>query len=329
LAGYVLAQGQKYRQNGGMTICIIHTGGTIAMRAGPYGLAPAEGVLEAGLAALGDIGAYDLVHLRPPIDSANARFEDWNKIGEIIAADIGTHLGSGQNRYTGFVITHGTDTLAFTAAALSFALIGLTRPVVVTGAMQPLEAAGTDALDNLRGAVAAARSAPAGVWVYFAGKLMHGARVRKAHSMDMDAFTAAPSSTAARRDGLFDFQPYGNPDIGVLTMAPNQSPRALAAMLAQCDGAVLRVFGAGTIPNDPALTAALIAAHARGALMIAVSQAPLGGIKLGSYAAGSALIRSGVVDGRATTFEAAYCKLAHVLSHGPHEMLAADLCGEM
>lgn len=294
------------------------------MRAGPNGLAPAQGVLEAGLAALGEVGPYEVLHLLPAIDSANARFEDWNRIGAAII--------NGHNRYAGFVITHGTDTLAFTAAALSFALIGLQRPVIVTGAMQPLGTNGGDAEGNLRGAIAAARSAPAGVWVHFAQRLLQGARVRKAHSQNADAFTAAPSNVAARRaqDG-FDaaYLPYSAPSIGVVSMAPNQSARAIAAMLEQCDGAVLRVFGAGTIPGDPDLIAALNAATSRGTVMIAVSQAPLGGVMLGTYAAGAPLVQAGVVDGRAMTFEAAYCKLAHILAHGPRTMLASDLCGEM
>ena len=137
-----------------MTICIIHTGGTIAMRAGPDGLAPADGVREAGLEALARAGIArgetEVVHLTPAIDSANARFADWNRIAEVIHA--------GESHYSGFVVTHGTDTLAYTAA-LSFALVGLARPVIVTGSMLPLEAAGTDARQNLGDALLAATRA--------------------------------------------------------------------------------------------------------------------------------------------------------------------------
>lgn len=315
------------RQNGRMTICIIHTGGTIAMRAGPKGLAPAAGVIEAGIAALARAGIAagqtELVHLHPAIDSANARFADWNRIAALIAA--------GQSRYRGFVVTHGTDTLAFTAAALCFALPALSCPVIITGAMLPLEAAGSDGARNLGDALhAAARAAP-GVWVQFAGRLMAGARVRKAHSHSLDAFCATGGGVS-RRAGLAGdtaYLPYGAPEIGVLTMAPNQSAAAQAAMLGACAGAVLRVFGAGTIPNDAALQRALMAAQARGVLMIAVSQCPDGGVALGSYAAGGGLAAAGVVDGRTITFEAAYAKLAHALAHGGRDVLAADLCGEM
>lgn len=306
-----------------MTICIIHTGGTIAMQAGRDGLAPAQGVLEAGLAGLAQAGTLrgptELVQLAPLIDSANARFADWNRIAAVIAA--------GQDTYRGFVVTHGTDTLAYTAAALSFALVGLTRPVVVTGSMLPFGADGSDAGRNLGDAMLALGAAPAGVWVQFAGQLMAGARVRKAHSHGLDAFTARDGGVSLRK-GAPAFLPYGAPELAVLSMAPNTSPRAFAAALGAVEGAVLRVFGAGTIPNDPAIEAALMAAAARGALMVAVSQCENGGIALGTYAAGAALARAGVVDGGAITESAAYAKLAHALAHGGRDTLAADLCGE-
>ncbi len=309
---------------GVVTICIIHTGGTIAMRSGPEGLAPADGVLEAGLAALADAGIArgqtKMVHLTPAIDSANARIADWNRIAEVIFA--------GQNRYAGFVVTHGTDTLAYTAAALSFALAGLSRAVIVTGSMLPLAAAGTDARQNLGDALLAATRAPAGVWVQFAGKLMAGTLVRKAHSHAADAFTARDGWPSLRR-GTPALMAYGAPEIAVLSMAPNTSPRAFAAALGAVDGAVLRVFGAGTIPNDPAIEAALMAASARGALMIAVSQCESGGVALGTYAAGAAMKRAGIVDGGQITESAAYAKLAHALAHGGRDILASDLCGEM
>lgn len=314
-----------------MTICILHTGGTIAMRQGPLGLEPAAGVLEAGLAQLVRAGAAppdcQIVTLDPLIDSANAQFQDWNRMAAQIVARHGDCAG--------FVITHGTDTLAFTAAALAFALVGLARPVVLTGAMRPFGAEGSDAARNLADAVAAAQQAPAGVWVQFAGRLMPGARVQKRHSQGFDAFDAplaAPPRPSLRLNdpgGAPGHLPYGQPEVAVLTMAPNGSARAMAAALACCDGAVLRVFGAGTLPQTPALAQALLQAQQRGTLMVAVSQCAAGGVVLGSYAAGDVLAQAGVVDGRSITAEAAYAKLAHALAHGGRAALARDICGEM
>lgn len=307
-----------------MPILLIHTGGTIAMTAGPLGLVPQEGLLESQLALVEQ--SIKVMTLAPLIDSANASFADWNRIALAIE--------SGHDAYSGFVVTHGTDTLAFTAAALTFALAGLQKPVVLTGAMLPFGAEGTDANSNLSDAVQAAQTAPAGVWVQFGGKLMHGAKLRKSHSHDLDAFAAEPSAKAPliAAPKLIRTQ-YRKPELAILSMAPNQSTKAQTAMLAACDGVVLRVFGAGTIPDDPSLLRALHTAQDNDVLMVAVSQSPLGGVALGTYAAGAPLIAAGVVDGRSMTPETAYAKLAHVLSHdagfaAQRDRLENDLCGE-
>lgn len=307
-----------------MTILLIHTGGTIAMVTGPLGLTPQEGLLESQVTKMGQM--VTVLTLSPLIDSANASFADWNRIAAAIEA--------GHDRYNGFVVTHGTDTLAFTAAALCFALAGLQKPVVLTGAMLPFGVEGTDADRNLADAVQAAQTAPAGVWVQFGGKLMHGAKLRKFHSHDLAAFDAETSSNPPliAAPHLIRTQ-FHRPELAILSMAPNQSTKAQMAMLAACDGVVLRVFGAGTVPDDPALLRALNAAQDNGVLMIAVSQSPLGGVSFGSYAAGAPLLSAGVIDGGKMTPEAAYAKLAHVLSHDPgfaaqRARLATDLCGE-
>ncbi|MGV8952197.1 MAG: asparaginase domain-containing protein [Cypionkella sp.] len=168
-----------------MNILLIHTGGTIGMAQTAIGLAPLAGVVEAALATLETQAQITLTLLEPLIDSANATPNDWNRIASAIA--------EGHDNYDGFVVTHGTDTLAFTAAALCFALAGLRRPVIVTGSMLPLGATNSDGIANLTGAIAAAQTAPPGVWVQFAGQLLHGARVRKAHSTAPQAFTATPN----------------------------------------------------------------------------------------------------------------------------------------
>lgn len=307
-----------------MTILLIHTGGTIAMVNGPLGLTPQAGLLESQVAAMDAM--IDVLTLSPLIDSANASFRDWNRIAAAIEA--------GHHKYSGFVVTHGTDTLAFTAAALIFALAGLQKPVILTGAMLPFGTAGTDADRNLTDAVRAAQTAPAGVWVQFDGKLMHGAKLRKTHSHALDAFEGqvSPKPPVIAAPHLIR-TPYHISQLAILSMAPNQSTKAQIAMLAACDGVVLRVFGAGTIPDDPNFLRALHVAQDNGVLMIAVSQSPLGGVALGTYAAGAPLLAAGVVDGKGMTPEAAYTKLAHALSHdagfaAQRARLATDLCGE-
>lgn len=292
------------------------------------GFAPAPGVVEAELARLALPGRSVTVQtLAPLIDSANATPDDWNRVAAAIVA--------GHDAHDGIIVTHGTDTLAFTAAALCFALHGLRRPVILTGAMLPLTVAGSDGTRNLSDALAAAETAPPGVWVQFAGALMHGARLRKSHSSALDAFEAAvesrPPCQPAAQLGRTSF---GHHEIAALSMAPGLSERVITQVLAHCDGVVLRVFGSGTVPNSAALRAGLLDAQARGMPVIAVSQCPEGGIALGTYAAGAPLVEAGVVDGRDMTVEAAYAKLAHVLAFAPdaatrRARLAQTLCGEL
>ena len=308
-----------------MHLLLIHTGGTIGMAQTEIGFAPRAGVLEAALAKLAPTAQITLLPLAPLIDSANATPDDWNRIAAAIEA--------GHARYDGFVVTHGTDTLAFTAAALCFALAGLRRPVILTGSMLPLTLAGSDGAANLSDAIAAAQTAPAGVWVQFAGRLLHGARLRKAHSSAPAAFTASPTASppwqAADDVHRTAYQPS---KLAILTMAPGQSPELIAHALSQCDGVVLRVFGAGTLPETPEIAAALRSAKQRGTRMIAVSQSPEGGVSLGTYAAGNLMVECGVIDGGDMTPEAAYTKLAHVLSLPEAQRdaaLARVICGEV
>ncbi len=307
-----------------MKLLLIHTGGTIGMVATPTGFAPAEGVIEQALA---DLGASDvtLLPLLPLIDSAQATPADWNRIAQAIFDN--------HSDYNGFIVTHGTDTLAFTASALCFALAGLKRPVILTGAMRPLTVEKSDGVQNLKDALKAAETAPPGIWVQFSGQLLHGARVRKAHSSALDAFTASRSAVPPLQPGKIPtFTPYKPAEIGILSMAPGQSETFLTNALTTLDAVVLRVFGAGTIPETAALRAGLLAAQSRHAPVIAISQSPKGGIALGTYAAGNLMLESGVIDGRDMTPEAAYTKLAHVLSLPADQReaaLARTLCGEV
>lgn len=308
-----------------MAILLIEAGGTIGMAATAAGFAPKSGIVAAALADMGR-SDVDVVTLSPLIDSANATPADWNRI---IA-----EISKNHDKYQGFVVTHGTDTLAYSAAAICLGLVGLNRAVVVTGAMVPLTMPDSDGLGNLADALATAQTAQPGVWVQFAGRLMHGARCRKSHSSALDAFAAAPG-TAAPVVPAPALQPvaFGTPKLAVISMAPGMAIEVTEAALNHCDGVVLRVFGSGTVPESDRLRAALMAAQDRGVMVIAVTQCPEGEINIGTYAAGAILVDAGVVDGRDITVEAAYVKLAHVLAWSDdtaarRARLAQVLCGE-
>ncbi len=313
-----------------MSICLIHTGGTIGMARTSRGFAPKAGIVEDAVAKLRANGEQreevEILRLDPLIDSANAGFTDWNRIAAAIEER--------HERVEAFVITHGTDTMSYTAAALCFALEGLNKPVILTGAMSPIGQQGSDGLRNLSDALDSSLVSGPGVWVQFGGKKLHGARLRKSHSSAFDAFESPiePRAPLIRAPWLTRTA-YGAPEIAALSMAPGVSPKVIASVLEQCEGVVLRAYGSGTVPESKTLRRALIEARDRGVPVIAVSQCAEGGIALGTYAAGAMLVDADVVDGRDMTVEAAYAKLAHAMSYGQdfasrRARLAQPLCGE-
>lgn len=284
-------------------ILVLHTGGTISMIPGPRGLEPASGLLERALARMVPetaevtVSAFD-----PLIDSALMGPDHWNRILDHIAAFDGD----------GVIVTHGTDTMAFTGAALAQALAGITLPVVLTGAMQPLDCGG-DAESNLALALETALSARAGVWLAFAGRVLAADGLVKHDSHGADSFRAvaqAPLSGPLRR------RRFAERNLAILSLSPRVPARAFAAALGALDGAVLRVFGAGTMPDDPALIGTLKDAVAAGCRIRAVSQCEAGGLAPGAYAAGATLWQTGVENGGTETPEAALVRLWLALSEG-------------
>ena len=313
-------------------ILLIHTGGTIGMVRSGDGFAPKTGVVEDEVARLlrSDLVGLqvEIFRLDPLIDSANATPQDWNRITQAIEAR--------HDDFDGFVVTHGTDTLAYTAAALTQSLENLGKPVILTGSMLPLSEPDNDGQRNLSDALLAIATAAPGVRVQFAGRLLHGARIRKTHSHSFDAFDAVPTGMAPLRSGHNGLtrHVYGTPDIAVLPVVPGGAGNVLKYAAQQCDGIVLRCFGSGTIPNTANTEEALRIAYARGIPVLAVSQCPEGGIALGTYAAGAILTRYHAVDGRDMTMEAGYVKMVLALSQSSdistlRRFLSVPLCGEI
>ena len=265
---------------------LIHTGGTIGMAPSDKGLKPAPGLVESAVGRRAQVTAFD-----PLLDSAAIGAADWNRMLDLIDAAPDA-----------VVVTHGTDTMAYTGAALSQTLAGRAAPVILCGAMAPLGTGG-DAEGNLDLALSA-RPGP-GVWLAFAGRLMPAAGLVKHDSHGADSFRAVPQpplpAPPARR--------FGPARIGILTLTPGLPVAMVAGALSALDGCVLRVFGAGTAPPDPGLYRALSEAHARGIALRAVSACETGGLSPGAYAAGAALWDAGVQNGGVETPEAAFVRL--------------------
>jgi L-asparaginase len=311
-------------------ILLLHTGGTIGMVPTARGLKPELGVVEHAVDQLvaerGNDLDIEIVPLEPLIDSANATPADWNRL----AAEIVARADS----CDAILITHGTDTLAFTSSALTMALEGLDLPVILTGSMIPLGGQDSDGWANLRDALAATQTADPGVWIQFAGKLLRGPRARKIHSSAPDAFSAMLSDRPPRREGgMLTQHRFGEARIAVVPVAPGCDMRVVGFAMDHSDGVVLRCYGSGTVPDDPLLEQGLVCAAGRGIPVVAVSETLAGGTSLGHYAAGAVLLDHGVIDGRDMTLEAAYAKLSLALATitgraALATFLETPLCGE-
>lgn len=320
-------------------LLVLYTGGTIGMQMSDQGLTPATG-FEARLRAqqaLDDQALPDWYfrELLPPIDSASMTQRNWLEMATV----IGKEVDSGH--CDGVLLLHGTDTLAYSAAALSFLLLDLPVPVVLTGSMLPAGTPNSDAWANLFGAMQALRNGiRPGVQVYFHGKLMHGARLTKLNATEFDAFAVLPrprvgQHASAVEQALNYRQPRQPVGLAVLPLYPGiQAAQVRAVLVGDLQGLVLECYGSGTGPaDDDELLATLKEAHARGVVLAAISQCPQGHVEFDIYAAGSKLAASGLVSGGGMTREAALGKLFALLGAGLSQAeverwFALDLCGE-
>lgn len=328
-----------------MLVHILYTGGTIGMVETPHGLAPGAdlvGWLDRLLGGTDLTDATTLTAFEHLIDSSNATPLDWQRILD----DLRAHEFAAD----AFVVLHGTDTMAFTAAALSFALSGFRKPVVLTGSQYPIGVVGSDAAPNVTGALRAAVSGRVnGVAIFFGHKLLAGNRATKASSWAFQAFdspavpelarTGAPwqwTAPGAPGRGWPNPAPYGRPDVLVLDLAPGITAARVAATLDPApDAVILRSYGVGNVPNEePGLTDVLAETIASGVPVVVVSQCHQADVLLGHYEAGAALARAGAIGARDMTLEAVYAKLVFLLSQGlaPAEIagwMGTNLAGEL
>ncbi|QGW75191.1 asparaginase [Pseudomonas alkylphenolica] len=320
-------------------IMVLYTGGTIGMQASANGLAPASGFeqrMREQLAGRADIPHWQFREMQPLIDSANMTPEYWQRLRAAVIEAVDAQ------GCDAVLILHGTDTLAYSAAAMSFQLLGLQAPVLFTGSMLPAGVADSDAWENLVGALLAlAQGVAAGVQLYFHGELLEPNRTAKVRS-----FGRHPFVTLKRFGGAANVQPlpseldYRQPKqtatVAVLPLVPGFGAALLQAALdSGAQGLILECFGSGTGPADNTdFLDALAQAQARGVVVLAITQCHEGGVELGVYEAGSRLRQAGVLSGGGMTREAAFGKLQLLLGAGLpmadiRRLIELDLCGEL
>ncbi len=331
-------------------IYIAYTGGTIGMRPSDSGYAPGDNLmaqLSQKLPAdvLASLPAFELFEYPQLIDSSNIRPYNWQQI----ASDIAQRY----HHFDGFVILHGTDTMAYSCAMTSFMLQNLHKPVIFTGSQIPLCEARTDALENVIGALTLATDERINeVCLYFNGRLLRGNRARKLHASRLDAFDTPNYPWLGRADihiALNEsllWQPTGTEQfqlqcdqqshVGVVTLFPGITARWVESALSQPVNAfILQTYGTGNAPDsDQELLDTFAKASDQGKLIVNLTQCVQGSVLQDSYATGSALTRAGVVGGQDTTTEAMFCKLHHLYSLGfetesVKALLSVSLAGEL
>ena len=331
-------------------ICLIYTGGTIGMVPSENGYVPDRDAFLRSLDGIPDLHAPDFPEwevevFRPLLDSSDIAVDEWNKIGRAIAARY--------DRFDGFVVLHGTDTMAYSASALSFMLEGLDKPVIFTGAQIPLCQLRSDGRENIVTAMLiAAGGRVREVCIYFNGRLLRGNRSTKRSSDQFGAFESpnfpllAEAGISIRWDrsalrtpdpGPFRLQELERVSVGVIKVFPGiQFDLFEAIMTERLRGVVLEGFGAGNIPTaaQDSLLPIIRRAYEHGTVITVCSQCVQGAVSLGAYAASKALRDIGAVDGGDMTTEAALTKLYYLFSLGLDKeevkrRMGLDLRGEL
>lgn len=310
-------------------IFILNTGGTLSMQRQSEGYANSPGYLAECLQTMPELEnaalpQFELVEYQPLLDSANISPVIWNQM----ACDIAARY----DQYDGFVILHGTDTMAYSSSVLSFILQNLSKPVVFTGSQVPLEQAHGDARENLINALGVAQcDRLQDVALCFHDVLLRGSRAKKVSSTRYDAFASPNCEPLAKIDAEIQFNSNYTVDksedafsivaikdvnIASVKLFPGMRSNYLEALLdSPLDVLILGTYGVGNAPTlDTTLMQILKRAHAQGVMLISCTQCHHGSVDLNTYASGTYLADIGFVGALDMTIEAVIAKLYYLFS---------------
>lgn len=337
-------------KSGKSSILLIYTGGTIGMKQDPTDLTLKPFDFDQILQEVPELGKYafkvDSYTFSPLIDSSDIEPTHWQAITGVIADNY--------NDYDGFVILHGTDTMSYSASAVSFMLDNLSKPVIFTGSQLPIGVPRTDGKENLISAVEIAsakdkegKAVVPEVCIYFDSKLMRGNRTKKINSEGFNAFSSPnfPILAEAGVNIKYNTKYIRYPEsynkslivnaeldtrVSILKIHPGITPQMVKNILCgpETRAVIIETYGAGNAPSKEWFSQLVEEANKMGKILVNVTQCLYGQVNMNLYATGGTLKHAGVLSGNDSTTESALGKLFHLMGKYKDNDMVKQLFGK-